>query len=281
MITKRKMKAVSAFVLAASLAACGAGDGAGSLPGSGTPGTPGSGTPPSTTPPVESVSFVNDDMEANRFLVKAGWGGSQADLDALVNTDAEDWVAAEMAKSATFTLPDVLALPRDSNGNAPFNQTTYLYWDHIVTADDELRQRMAFALSQIFVFSDIANQSRQDRRAYYQDLLIRNAFGNYRELIDEITYSPAMAVWLTYWRNRKGDERTGRMPDENYAREILQLFSIGVVELNMDGSPRLDGQGREIETYNNDDIVGLAKVFTGLTGKGETFWRSDDDADYK
>ncbi|MEM9054963.1 MAG: DUF1800 family protein, partial [Pseudomonadota bacterium] len=157
---------------------------------------------------------------------------------------------------------------------------TYLYWDHLITSDDELRQRMAFALSQIFVYSDISNQSKQTRRAYYQDVLIRNAFGNYRDLLEEITYSPAMAAWLTYLRNRKGDERTGRMPDENYAREILQLFSIGVVELNMDGSPRLNAQGQQIETYDNDDIVGLARVFTGLTQKGTNFYRADDDADY-
>jgi len=275
----KALRASIALLLTVSLAACGGGSGGdvAPLPAGPVPSGGGSSPPP---PSVESVSFINDSVEANRFLVRAAWGGSQTDIDALINTEAETWVAAEIQKPATLTLPDILAAPRASNGQAEFNTLTYQYWDHIVTADDELRQRMAFALSQIFVHSDITNQSRQFRRAYYQDILIRNAFGNYRDLIEEITYSPAMAIWLTYWQNQKGDDRTGRMPDENYAREILQLFSIGVVELNMDGSPKLDGQGRQIEIYDNEDIVGLAKVFTGLTGKGDSFFRPDDDYDY-
>ena len=137
---------------------------------------------------------------------------------------------------------------------------------------------MAFALSQIVVYSDAADND-QLMRGYYQDILIRNALGNYRELLDEVTYSPAMAEWLTYMRNRKGDPNTGRMPDENYAREILQLFSIGLVDLNLDGTPRLDAQGQQIETYSNDDIIGLARVFTGLAHAGGNFNRRPDDGD--
>ena len=112
---------------------------------------------------------------------------------------------------------------------------------------------MAFALSQILVYSDAADGD-QPMRAFYQDILIRNAFGNYRDLLEEVTYSSAMGEWLTYRGNRKGDPSRGRMPDENYAREILQLFSIGLIELNRDGSPKLDAQGQQIETYTNADI---------------------------
>ena len=276
-ILKMKSMSTACAVLMTGMlvAACsGGGDGGG---GTSVPPVP---PPSSGPPPASTAALIDNEPEAFKFLAQAAWGGSQNDIQALQNTQAEDWIAAEFAKPASYTLSDLLAVPRQSNGNIPFNTTTNLYWDHLLTSDDELRQRMAFALSQIFVYSDISNQSRQTRRAYYQDILIRNAFGNYRDLLEEVTYSPAMAVWLTYLRNRKGDERTGRMPDENYAREILQLFSIGVVELNMDGSPRLNGQGQEIETYDNDDVVGLARVFTGLTLKGTSFYKSDDDADY-
>ncbi|MEM6898903.1 MAG: DUF1800 family protein [Pseudomonadota bacterium] len=277
---------MTALIFLFLLAACAVEELEGSLPlpngKTASSDAPPSEPPASSEPSVSagSLSFINDEFEANRFLTRSGWGGSKADIEALVNSDAEDWVAMEFQKSPTFTLPDVLALPMASNGELPKHQATYLYWDHIATADDELRQRMAFALSQIFVYSDVGSVGRQERRAYFQDILIRNAFGNYRDLLEEISYSPAMAVWLTYWRNRKGDEQTGRMPDENYAREILQLFSIGVVELNMDGTPKLDSQGRQIETYSNVDIIGLAKVFTGLSSKGESFWDADSDADY-
>ncbi|MDJ0920850.1 MAG: DUF1800 family protein [Henriciella sp.] len=273
-------KTACVAMLGLSMAACGGGGGGGD--GGSTPVPPATGSPPPPAPaPSEPTQTeIMSEPDAVRFLSQASFGASKAGIASMQSTDAADWLAAEFAKPVTLTLPDVLALPLQSNGNPPFNATTYLYWDHLVQADDRLRQRMAFALSQILVYSDISNQSRQARRAYYQDVLIRNAFGNYRDLLEEVTYSPAMAAWLTYYRNRKGDPRSGRMPDENYAREILQLFSIGVVELNMDGTARLDTEGREIETYDNDDIVGLARVFTGLTGKGESFWRSDDDADY-
>lgn len=237
---------------------------------------------PVATPPVteEPISVLKTEADASRFLARAGWGGSESEIAALLDSEAEDWLVAELEKSPTYTLENVMAQPRRPSGQAVNDSATNLYWDHMVLADDVLRQRMAFALSQIFVFSDVDNQTRQFTRAYYQDLLIRNAFGNYRDLLEDVTYSPAMATWLTYFKNRKGNAAFGRMPDENYAREILQLFSIGVVELNMDGTPKLDAQGREIETYTNDDIVGLSRVFTGLSGKGESFDAPDSDFEY-
>jgi uncharacterized protein (DUF1800 family) len=100
--------------------------------------------------------------------------------------------------------------------------------------------------------------------AYYQDILTRNAFGNYRELLEEITYSPAMAYYLTYMRNQKESASSNRMPDENYAREIMQLFTIGLNELNQDGTVKLGADGEPIPTFDNGDVTGLAKVFTGL-----------------
>ncbi len=279
MRAKHSSNIVAMTIAAFFVAACsGGGGGGGDNGGSGSGGGSGGGSPP--PPPPPPATKLDSEPDAARFLARASFGGTKADIEAVSTMDAADWLASELAKTPTYSLATLQAQPRDSNGNIPYNRLSQLYWDQLITADDQLRQRMAFALSQILVYSDISNASRQERRAYYQDILIRNAFGNYRDLLQEVTYSPAMADWLTYLRNQKGNPNTGRMPDENYAREILQLFTIGLVELNMDGTPKLDGQGNAIETYTNDDIIGLARVFTGLSTKGENFWRSDDDADY-
>jgi len=261
----------AAAILAASLmiAACGGGGGDSSVP----PGTPiagggsGSGGGGSSSAPA---SEIDSQLEAARFLARATFGGSKSDIASLNGRDAADWLASEFSKSMTLTLPTLAAQPRDSEGRLQSNIVDTLYWDHMIGSNDQVRQRMAFALSQIVVYSDAADND-QLMRAYYQDIMIRNAFGNFRDLLEEVTYSPAMGEWLTYRGNRKGDERSGRMPDENYAREILQLFSIGLIELNMDGSPKLDAQGQQVETYSNDDIEGLARVFTGLSWAGDEF----------
>ncbi|MEP1143125.1 MAG: DUF1800 family protein [Henriciella sp.] len=276
-MTAIRYRRVSA-ILAASLfaSACGGGGGGdSSIPPSTVTGgsSAGGGT---TSTPVIPTSKIDTDLEASRFLARASFGGSKSEISSLTGGDAADWITSEFSKSASITTPALLALPRDSNGNVPSWRINTLYWDHIIGADDQLRQRMAFALSQIIVYSDAAD-SDQPMRAYYQDILIRNAFGNFRELLGEVTYSSAMGEWLTYRGNRKGDPSRGRMPDENYAREILQLFTIGLVELNLDGSAKLDAQGQQIETYTNDDIEGLARVFTGLSWAGGEFFKEPQD----
>lgn len=256
------------------LAACGGGGGGSSVP----PGTPGAGggSGGGGTPPAEPASKIDSETEASRFLARATFGGTKSEIAALNGDDAADWLATQFSRSTSLTLPDLLAQPRDAEGRLSSQRVNELYWDHIVGANDQVRQRMAFALSQILVYSDAAD-SDQPMRAFYQDILIRNAFGNYRDLLEEVTFSPAMGEWLTYRGNRKGDASKGRMPDENYAREVLQLFSIGLIELNMDGSPKLDAQGQQIETYSNDDIEGLARVFTGLSWTGGDFWKEPQD----
>jgi uncharacterized protein (DUF1800 family) len=277
-MTIYRARNVSAM-LAASLfiAACGAGGGGssvppGTVPSGGASGGSGGGGGSSAEP----ASKIDDPLEATRFLSLATFGGSKSEIAALTGRDAADWVASEFSKNASLTMPAVLAQPRSSNGNLPFNGANALYWDHVIGANDQLRQRMAFALSQILVYSDAADND-QPMRAYYQDILIRNAFGNYRDLLQEVTYSSAMGEWLTYRGNRKGDASKGRMPDENYAREILQLFTIGLIDLNLDGTPKLDAQGQQIESYSNDDIEGLARVFTGLSWAGGEFYKEPQD----
>ena len=271
--TSRSVAAIAAAGLI--LAACGGGGGDSSIPPT-TPGAGGSSGGSGGGTPAEPASKIDTELEATRFLARATFGGSKSEIAALNGRDAADWIAGEFNKSTSVTMPALLALPRNSDGNIPWRRINPLYWEHIIQSDDQLRQRMAFALSQILVYSDSAD-SDQPMRAYYQDILIRNAFGNYRDLLEEVTYSSAMGEWLTYRGNRKGDPSRGRMPDENYAREILQLFSIGLIELNRDGSPKLDAQGQQIETYTNADIEGLARVFTGLSWAGGEFNKRPQD----
>jgi uncharacterized protein (DUF1800 family) len=123
---------------------------------------------------------------------------------------------------------------------------------------------MAFALSQIFVVSQIGGlDGDHEAVTQYYDMLIGHAFGNYRDLLEDVTLSPVMGTYLSMIRNRKPDWDTGHEPDENYAREVMQLFSIGLVELHPDGSVKRDAEGNPIPTYTQDDIVGLAHIFTG------------------
>ncbi|MEM8548915.1 MAG: DUF1800 family protein, partial [Pseudomonadota bacterium] len=219
--------------------------------------------------------------EAARFLSQATFGPTRAAVDALVASSFDDWLLAELEKPPTLHLDRVLAqFPADGrfydeNGQ-PLRELTGLpfdsFWRAAIEGNDQLRQRMAFALSQILVVSIDSNIERVPQAlAQYMDILTRGAFGNYRDLLEEVTYSPAMSIYLTYLRNQKADRRTGRVPDENYAREILQLFTVGLVELQPNGKATTDSQGNELEIYDNTDITELAKVFTGLSFAGAGF----------
>jgi uncharacterized protein (DUF1800 family) len=138
-------------------------------------------------------------------------------------------------------------------------------WRKLMSAPDVLRQRVVLALSEIFVVSmaGLPVQWRGLMGAAYVDLLEQHAFGNYRQLLEAVTLSPAMGVYLAMRGNQKEDTRTGRVPDENYAREVMQLFSIGLVQLHADGTPKLGSDGKALETYTQSQITELARVFTG------------------
>ena len=233
-------------------------------------------TPPTTTPtpsaPATTSSLATVE-EAGRFMIQASFGAEIDELERMVGVDAADWIAAEINKTPTEYLAPLLAKERSGEPLENADHSNAI-WDAMFEADDMLRQRMMFALSQLLVVSDDNMRNETLQHAYYLDILSRNAFGNYRDLLEEVTYSPSMAEYLTYMRNRKGNASTGRLPDENYAREILQLFTIGLVTLNADGTPVTPEQ----ETYDNSDIQGLARVFTGLGLKGG-FRLSDRDSD--
>jgi len=262
-----------AALAALGLAACSEGGG-GTTP---TGGGGGGGAVP------QSGAFETVGSTA-RFLTQSTFGPTEDDLSVLAGTSAEDWFLAELQKPVTLHLPFVeqrLAEPGAIGGDGLFTfgyryAPQQAFWRNAVSADDQLRQRMTFALSQIFVISNSSGRLEffPQTVAAYQDVLARNALGNFRDLLEEVTYSPAMGEFLTYLQNQKGDPATGRMPDENYAREVMQLFTIGLVMLQPNGEPQLDGTGQPIETYTNEDVTGLARVFTGLSYDAPDFFFS-------
>lgn len=210
---------------------------------------------------------------ASRFLAKATLGPRQSEIDALaLSNDFNAWIDAQFAKPQSLHLPDVAewaaTLAPPAQGQVGFN---WSMWKRLALAEDQLRQRVALALSEMFVVSNASGTVATPYPrgpANYLDMLGRNAFGNYRTLLDDVTYSPMMGIYLTLMRNNKENPTTGAVPDENYAREIMQLMTIGVQQLNQDGTPKLDANGKPIDTYSNADITGLAKVFTGLSWGG-------------
>lgn len=157
------------------------------------------------------------------------------------------------------------SLPADQSPQDSHVMNTF--WKQAATAPDQLRHRVAFALSQIFVVSLTNDAVSAYRRgvASYLDMLGREAFGNYRDLLESVTLHPMMGLFLSHLRNQK--ESGNRIPDQNYAREVMQLFSIGLYQLNADGTPML-ANGQPVETYDQEDIVGLSRVFTGFSWAG-------------
>lgn len=272
------VKYVALTVLFSVISACGGGGG-------------GSSEPPTQTPPTNNPPTANADnafetqASTSRFLTQSTFGPRLNEIQNLTGSSASDWFVQETQKPASKLQP-ILAEYQQLIDDTDFNPVnigapTFGFWRNSIGAEDQLRQRMAFALSEILVVSSGNGgvlTSVPEAIVYYQDLLIEHAFGNYRDLLEDVTYSPAMGYYLTFMGNQKGDPETGRMPDENYAREFLQLFTIGVVELNLDGSVKTDTQGEALETYDNDDITGLARVFTGLNLNRTLF---DDNPDQR
>lgn len=235
---------------------------------------------------TESGSSTDDDgitvvapinaEEASRFLVQATFGPTSEEIFSTEEQNLSQWMIDQLDEPASLHL-EPLRAQAAVGAEVANTAASDSFWEAAVKGDDQLRQRMAYALSQIFVVSDGGSSDLRNQplpMAYYMDLLTEGAFGNFRDLIEEVTYSPAMAVYLTYLRNEKADPDSGRVPDENYAREIMQLFTIGLIELNPDGTPTVGGG----ETYGTEDVLGLAKVFTGLSQKGG-FRRNDADDD--
>lgn len=229
--------------------------------------------------PAAAQSVVDkpqSQADAARFLNQATFGATQADVDQVMSSGYSGWFKRQLAAAQTSAVQDYVAKLADFRARGE-NLDSRAIVDFAYRAEidqpDQLRQRMVYALSQIIVVSieDPGVQENTPAMAAYVDVLNKNAFGGYRALLDDVTYSPAMAIYLTYLNSEKENPRTGQVPDENYARELMQLFTIGLVELNQDGTPKLNPQGQTVETYTNADVTGLAKVFTGLSWDDSSF----------
>lgn len=204
--------------------------------------------------------------EASRFLNQATFGPTEAEINALTTSTYSNWLNGQFALARTSHYSHVLWLKDQGVNIDDFSNQHAIesFWKQATTSPDQLRQRVTWALSQIFVVGDVNNI----RNSSYYDVLAADAFGNYRTLLENVTLSPAMGYWLSHIGNKKEDTVTGRLPDENYAREVMQLFTIGLWQLNQDGTRVLDGSGKPIPTYTQEDIRGMAKVLTGWTYAG-------------
>lgn len=220
--------------------------------------------------PVGDLSDPNSpmtaaEMDAARLLMQASFGPTDQAIDNVLDLGGPAaWIDEQLALPTQLHLPIVKQLFPDQ---ADVQQGRYeAFWRRALRANDQLRQRVAFALSQILVVSDRSSSitDHGNLTAAYYDILVRNAFGNYRQLLQEVTLSPAMGLYLSMLGNDKPDDTRGLRADENYARELMQLFTIGLVGLNLNGTEQ-DG----VVTYTQPDVENLARVFTGW------FWNVD------
>ncbi len=230
-------------------------------------------------------SSLTAEQEASRFLGQATLGADLALIQQVASMGIEAWIDDQ------FTIPQSQLLDylyaelydeADIGEESPWRELfRYALWQTTLYGDDLLRQRVALALSEIFVISTetdaiygVANGA-----ADWYDMLLRNAFGNFRDLLQDVTLHPLMGSFLSHAGNRKTNLAENRFPDENFAREIMQLFTIGLFLLNDDGSFILDGNNEPIPTYDNSHITGFAKIFTGLQfdfdGDPHVWWTPD------
>ncbi len=252
------------------------------------------------TMPVSAQTIFNDgfentvagpfnDIDAARFLDQATYGARPQDVARLRQLGYEAWLEEQFNAAVSLQTPHldwISNLPPGQSG-VYRSQRVEAFLTHsaqlsdpsnvLLTHNDQLRQRVAFALSELMVVSD-ANAAllfQQWGLASYYDLLATNAFGNYRTLLEDVTKHPAMGTFLNMLGNRKPDAALNIRPDENYAREVLQLFSIGLNQLNLDGTEVLVG-GQPVPTYNQNVVRGFAHVFTGWSWVGCTAGDYDD-----
>ncbi len=274
-------------LLAALLGACGGGGGGGAAaPTSGNPEAPAAAAQPAAL-----IDKPSTRAEAARFLTQATFGPSDADIDRVMTLGYVPWIDEQLALPATSHRAWIEARDAEIKAASPGSsawqdQVFESFWKQAITGPDQLRQRVAYALSQIFVISMVDNTVGDNPRAVavWLDMLGTQGLGSYRVLLDNVSRHPLMGQYLSHMKNQRADTRTGRVPDENYAREVMQLFTIGLVELNDDGSAKTVAS-QAIETYTPADISGLAKVFTGFSWACPNwpdnscfFWGSADGA---
>ncbi|KXI30487.1 hypothetical protein AX660_05770 [Paraglaciecola hydrolytica] len=238
-----------------------------------------------TLPEPQSTTYQQA-ADAVRFLQQASFGANGGQIQHLMNIGTSAWIDEQIAEPQNKHLlmlderfKEIGLIPApviedDADGYYRDIQRSDVWWEVALWGKDQLRQRVAFALSQIFVISNVSDVLYNDTRgiANFQDLLATHAFGNYRDLLKAVTLNPMMGEYLSMVRNEKANPDKNIRPDENYAREVMQLFSIGLVELELDGSVRLAPNNQPIATYDQTRIKELARVFTGFNFATLTQW---------
>jgi uncharacterized protein (DUF1800 family) len=235
--------------------------------------------PSSTSTAAIPACSVSLDADITRFLRQSSFGptfatiervrqiGIPAFIDEQFSTPISGY--PEYPYAAIIQPPDCMPEPANPKGpshacweeNYSSRKMTRVFFTNALTQPDQLRQRVALALSQIWVVSDISLYGIAD----YQQLLMHHAFGNYRDIMEAVTLSPAMGDYQDLVNNDKPNPSRGTQPNENYAREFLQLFTIGPVMLNIDGTPQLAPNGQAVPSYGQPEVIGFAHVFTGWT----------------
>jgi len=252
---------------------------------------------------LSNEGFKPNNNAASRFLQQASFGPNYNEIMALSSTGLEDWIDNQFmlvrGLNCVNRVTDITNIKNAGAGTPDGGAWDwfwdYAFWEYSMTTSDVLRQRVALALTEILVISRNSGFGENPYPfASFYDMLLDNAFGNYRDILGSVTRQPAMGLYLTYMNNPKQDttyEIQGgdtlsvqiTFPDENYAREVMQLFTIGLCELNIDGTCKKDENGVDIPTYDNVDIAEFSKIFTGYTwanpwcefGCGSTDWYGD------
>ncbi len=232
-------------------------------------------TPAPTPTPVPTPDLDARMSDAARLLNQASFGADEESISDVLHLGMEGWIDWQISLPASNHLDYV----RSVEGARPSDELREFrieaWWQMSVWAEDQLRQRVAFALSEIFVISERSDffEDTYGITNYY-DMLAEQAFGNYRDLLESVTLSPMMGMYLSMLGNQKPDLERNIRPDENYAREVMQLFSIGLLELNQDGSQKRDSEGKTIDTYDQEIIEGFAHIYTGwhFAGTTEDTW---------
>ena len=241
-------------------------------------------TAPAAPPalPASALGAGTDSTNAVRLLTQATFGPVAADVTTVMNQGVSAWITAQLAQPATSHLAavraDATAFP---NPQSPTANNYYFtssvnqqaaWWKIALTAPDQLRQRVAFALSEIIVVSEqgAGLVHAHEGLARYYDMLAADAFGNFRTLLQDVTVSPVMGTYLSSLHNEAGNAALGTSADENYAREVQQLFTVGLVKLQPDGTLQLDNTGQPIATYDQTEVTSTARVFTGWSFASST-----------
>lgn len=236
------------------------------LPISGTP--PSAGTrvfiPPAHPSPGFVLPVLPTNAEASRFLTQATFGPNATEIGAVKSAGFEAWINSQVSLPPTHLL-DLIFDSRDVNNRYPDEQVYNGFWRNAVTAEDQLRQRVAFALSEIFVVSSSDPSLDNNARALasFYDVLVDGAFSNFSTLLKNVTLHPAMGEQLDMRGSRRGELTTGTLPNENFAGMLLRLFTVGTNRLWPDGTQVLDSHARLVPAYDQGAVKGFARVFTG------------------